>query len=622
MFHAGLNEILRTLDERPTPGAYKQAARALRALPDLEFSELRVALLASFTIDPLVPFLEVEAARHGRRANIYVGPFNAVGQQLIDPAGGCHGHQPHIVFVAQRLEELAPALCDGFLVLNRSQVDAAVDECVGSIVAALTAFRQSSDAPVVVHNYALPASPMLGLYEPSVADSQTDAVRRLNTALVRALARLPAVSVFDFDRLCAEVGYRHAVDRKLWYLARAPLSAQMLPELAAALAAFSNMLLGTPRKCVVVDLDNTLWGGVVGESGPSGVSLGPSFPGNAFVDVQRALLRLKHRGVLLAINSKNNRADAEEVFARHPEMVLTLDDFVCTRINWSEKPENMIDIARELGVGLDSLVFVDDNPGERDLMRRAFPEVLTLELPADPIDYPNTLLQCRAFDRLSLTAEDRSRSDMYRTEATRREFSQSFSSLADFLSALQMQATVAVVDQWSAPRVVDLLHKTNQFNLTTRRHSAAALGRMMNDPDCRVVSLRVVDRFGDNGLVGVAILKVDGAIAEIDTFLLSCRVIGRRLETALLSTLVDDARACGASTLEGNFIPSAKNVPAANFFQAHGFTRVSSAIDDTRWRLPLDQVTFEWPAHVGRGRDVVVTPEAGAAWSTHDVAAS
>jgi FkbH-like protein len=404
--------------------------------------------------------------------------------------------------------------------------------------------------------------------------------------------------VLDYERLCAHAGYRSWQDDKTWYLGRAPLSTQALSALARVQTAFIQASLGRQRKCLVLDLDNTLWGGVVGEDGVEGIRLGHTYPGNAFRHFQGVVLQLQRRGVLLALNSKNNQADVEEVLRSHPDMILREGHFASARINWRAKPENMVEIANDLGIGLDSLVFFDDSPAERALMRQALPEVLTLEVPSDPLKYAEVLLESRAFDRLSFTREDRRRGEMYREQAARRELKQAATSPQDFLRRLKMEVSIRPVDQFAFPRVLDLIHKTNQFNLTTRRHSAGRLAEMIADPTCGAFYLRVADRFGDNGIVGAAILQLRNGAAYIDTFLLSCRVIGRTVETAFLSFLTNLAKARGATTLEGEFIPTAKNAPAAEFFARHGFKRAGGDGAGSRWRLNLSDVSFQCPSYI------------------------
>jgi FkbH-like protein len=604
--HPKLAQVLAALDERPTVAAYMRAAREARALAE-HLRPVRVALLSSYTVDPLVPFLAVEAARAGFDTAVYVGEFNAATQELLDPESGCARHRPDVVFLLQRLADACPALADDFLAADAVEHERETERLLSELVDTLTAFRARSSASVVVANFPLPSHPLLGIYEVMSTHSQTAAIRALNERLVAAARTIPGVHVLDFDRLCAALGYRHWQDDKMWHLGRAPLSATALPALARACASFVGAVAGTPRKCLVLDLDNTLWGGVLGEEGVAGIALGHSYPGSVFRHFQQVVLQLHRRGVILAINSKNNPADVDEVFRTHPDMVLRREHFACARVNWEDKPANMLAIAEELDIGVDSMAFFDDNPAERALMAETLPGVLTLHVPADPLAYASALLDSGAFDKLSFTDEDRRRGEMYQQQRLRRALDRTAHSLDAFYEGLEMVASIRPVDEFAFPRVLDLIGKTNQFNLTTRRYTASELAAMVSDPDHGVFCLRARDRFGDHGIVGVAIVHDRAGVARIDTLLLSCRIIGRTMETALLAHLVDWARARGLEELRGEFIPTAKNAPAADFFPRHGFAPVAVEDGLATWRLRTTDVPFRWPVYiqVGHRTDVL-----------------
>ena len=604
----GLQEILNLVDARPTLAAYTSAARQVRTLRE-ELRQVRVALLASYSVQTIVPYLEVEAARHGLAVEIHRGQFNAVMQELFSLRSECLAHQSDVVFVTQLLEDVCPALATGYLGLEAGEVESHIEHIVSEIVSAIEVFRKHSNSAVVVHNFALPQTPALGVFEPMARGSQTDAIRSLNTRLATSLGEISGVYVLDFDRLCADVGYSNWRDDKMWHLARAPLSIVAVRGLAALQAEFLQAIGDTPRKCLVLDLDNTLWGGVLGELGVSGISLGHTYPGSVFREFQQVVLQQYHRGVLLAINSKNNPADVQEVFTSHPDMVLKREHFASVRVNWQNKTDNMAAIAKELGIGLDSLVFFDDNPAERALMRSMLPQILTLDVPADPLGYAKVLLNSRAFDKLSFTDEDRRRGAMYLERAERASLEQSAGSVNDFLTNLNMKVRIAPVDDFTFPRVLDLIRKTNQFNVTTRRYSAAELTAMTADPEYGVFSLRLSDRFGDSGTVGVLIVRTSGTTARIDTLLLSCRVIGRTAETALLAFAAEWARTKGMEHVEGEFIPTPKNAPSADVYQRHGFVATAVAAAGTedaaplRWRLNLNEASIEWPPYIHKETD-------------------
>jgi FkbH-like protein len=338
---------------------------------------------------------------------------------------------------------------------------------------------------------------------------------------------------------------------------------------------------------LAVDLDGTLWGGVIGEDGPDGVRLGSEYPGAAYRSLQRAILDLHRRGVVLAICSKNNPPEALEMIERHPSMLLRREHFAAVRINWVDKAQNLREIAAELNVGVDAVALLDDSPVEREWVRGQLPEVTVIELGGDPLGYADTLRLAPVFERISVTEEDRARGRYYAEEGRRKELERSAASLEDFYRSLELKVEVEEVGPQTLARAAQLTQKTNQFNLTTRRYTEAELGELASSPESRVYTLRAADRFGDSGIVGVAITRRENGSCEIDALLMSCRVIGRTIETAFLATIADEAGRAGAERLAGWFLPTAKNAPASGFYGSHGFERVAEDEGATRWELDL-----------------------------------
>jgi FkbH-like protein len=358
--------------------------------------------------------------------------------------------------------------------------------------------------------------------------------------------------------------------------------ASRLPVSAASFSAYSRGLIRSlstlfraPRKVLCTDLDNTLWGGVLGEEGPEGIATGSAFPGNCYLEYQKYLKQLSSRGILLAIVSKNNDADVREAFQiRSADLGLSLDDFVATKISWNEKSDAIRDLAKELSLGLDSFVFVDDNPVECEAIRQQLPEVAVVEAPADePWKLVELLSAQPFFDAAAVTDDDVNRLKEYKAQAQRAELASSAGSRDEFLASLGIVCTFLSALDAPLARSVQLLAKTNQFNLTTRRHSAAEVEKFASSPGGQAVAVRVRDRFGDAGVVGLALARNEGDFCFIDSLLLSCRVIGRGIETALLAHLADNAIKTGAKQLIGEFIATKKNAPCADFYLDHGFTK-------------------------------------------------
>ncbi len=582
-----IQKYLREL--QPLPSSYLKAARQIEAEAGDGLRPTKVAVVSTFTSELLRPYVIVEGAARGLKADLHFAPFNQLEQQLLDKASPLYGFQPEVIIIAARLEEIAPDLTARFVRLSRKEIEdetAAVEKRISNLVAGV---RQFSAAKILVFNFAPPLLLSAGVADSALEISQSAVVQRLNDKLAAVCKNSPDAHVFDYARMVFEFGLNRWHDAKLFYLGRVPLTLDAQIETARQLARYLRVLFFPPCKCLVLDLDNTLWGGVLGEDGIGGIALGEEYPGRVYKDFQRYLLSLRDQGILLAIASKNNEADVLELFQKHSDCVLRLEDFAAHQINWSDKPENLRQIAAALNIGTDALAFFDDNPVERELVRQRMPEVTVIDAPESPLEFIAVVSKSVAFDRLTVSAEDRKRGAMYAEQRQRKSLQAECASTEDFLKSLDMKVTIGSVDEETLERVAQLLAKTNQFNLTTRRHSAAQITQMI-DAGAIALWIRVADRFGDNGLVGVAIAvpaspltpslspsdgeRVAGGRERgwmIDTFLLSCRVIGRQVETALLSRLVQLIRERGGKTVRGQYIPTAKNSLVAEFYPKHGF---------------------------------------------------
>ena len=543
----------------------------------------RLALLRSFTVEPVVPLLRAAAACAGIDLEVQVGDFNAYAQEILDPASSLYRFEPSVVIVAVRLEDVAPELSTALAGRTNAEVRVDVTRLLDSYRSYMREIRRQSDADIIVHDFSRPARPTAGL----LATRTIDPVAELNAGLREIAGDISGAHVLDYDGLTGRHGRLAWEDRRKWLAMRMPIAADCQIHLAGEWLRFLHPITGTVCKVLVCDLDNTLWGGVIGEDGLDGIQLGPEPPGAAYLEVQRATLELHRRGVVLAICSKNNLSDALEAIREHPEMLLEKAHFAALRIDWRDKALNLREIAAELNVGTEALAFLDDNPAERELVRTQLPEVTVLDLPADPMDFAPVILGSAVFERLSLSEEDRVRGQMYSEQRQRRQLEESASSLDDFYRSLEMKADIALVDAATLPRTAQLTQKTNQFNLTTKRYTEQRLDELAADPAWGVYTTKVVDRFGDNGLVGVMIVKRELHHWEIDTFLMSCRVIGRTVETAMLATLAEQALAAGATKLSGTFRPTKKNAPAQNFYEVHGFAVTASSEEETRHEIDL-----------------------------------
>jgi FkbH-like protein len=553
---------------------------------------VRVAFLSSYTIDPLVDYLDAECRALGLSPRFYVTPFNSWAQEVIAEESGLHEFSPEIAFLSLSIDDLIPELVAPVAEDTLREAGAAA---LDRVLAVLRRLSEWSDGIAVVHGfhsvYPDPNGLLAGRRGLSRSTWLADLNARLNEE-TRAIERAYFLDISDV--LLRRSG--DALDNpKVRHLAAMRLSGPILADLALAYANYIAPLKGLTRKCVVVDLDNTLWGGIVGEDGPHGIKLGVTSPGSEYREFQQHLLSLTERGLLLAINSKNNPEDALEVIRSHEAMVLREESFAAMRINWLPKPENMLAIAQELNIGVDSLVFLDDNPNERELMRQALPEVLTPELPSDPSLYRATVEMIPQLQKLVVTEEDLTRTRLYLAKRKREETRVTSTSLGDYLASLDIRVTIGRADDSTLPRVHQLFERTNQFNLTTRRYSAGELGTAATDPACRLYVLRAADRFGDHGLVATALVRIAPKRWTVDSFLMSCRVIGYGVESALLGVIADDAKVFGATELAGEYIPTPKNVPAKDFYPRHGFSEQQTEGGATLWLTEVDELGFASP---------------------------
>ncbi|MCW3096081.1 MAG: FkbH like protein [Chthonomonadaceae bacterium] len=570
----------------------------MKQVSSLSATPCRIAFLRSFTLEPVLPLMRAQALLYGLDVSAWVSDFNTYAQEMLAPDSALYRFNADVVVLALQTRDLVPDIWQRFTDLSAVEVETLLSQAIADLRAWILAFRSHSQADLILHNMELPCSPSMGLLDRRQQAGQTDAILRLNAEIQQLTQEHTGIFVLDYDGLMARYGRERWHDERRWLTMRMPIAADALNSLAQEYVRFLLPLKGRICKALVVDLDNTLWGGVLGEEGLHGIQIGQEYPGAAFLQLQRAILDLYRRGVILAVCSKNNLADAMEVFEKRAEMLLKTEHFAVLRVNWQDKAQNLREIAAELNIGIDALAFLDDNPVERRRVTTELPEVTVIDLPSDPMEYAAALRSCPVFERLYLSAEDQERGRYYAEQRQRAELEQGAGSLEDFYRSLEMEAEFASVAPATLARVAQLTQKTNQFNTTTRRYTEQQIADLAQDPDWQVISLRMSDRFGDNGLVGVAILHHRGEVSEIDTLLMSCRVIGRTVENALLAMLAQEARACGSQRLQGWFLPTKKNVPAREFFALNGFKPLQEQEDGVLWELDLRETIPTVPAWI------------------------
>jgi FkbH-like protein len=561
--------------------------------------EMTIALLSTSNLRLFVDSLRQELRQWKWDAEIWASEFNQYRQDIWNGASELYERQPKVVVLQL---DGADLFMDVLRDPLSSDIDcSAVAKCAADDLEANLVHLQERlpCATVILHTvYFAPVHALTGLEHHS--RHTVSAISSLFNLHIGQLSRKhPNVLVHDTAALAANMGYRNWFDARLWYLARCRLSAEAMKTLAQSTISLLRAWQGRTRKCVVLDLDNTLWGGVVGEDGMEGIVLGEEGIGLAFTEFQDELLNLTRKGIVLAICSKNNEEDAVAVLRRHPSMRLKEAHFAARRINWRDKAANIRELASELNLGLDSFVFIDDNPAERTLIRSELPEVLVPEWPRDPALYKGALLDLATVHlmKLSITEEDRARTSMYRAHGERRSLLEcSSGNLESYYRSLEMTARVDFANSFTIPRIAQLTQKTNQFNLTTRRYSEADVRALSEAPDVLVLCLGLSDRFSDNGVVGVMILRhLPVSTWYIDTLLLSCRVIGRTVENAFVGFACRVLMGRSAEYLIGEYHPTPKNVVTANLYRDLGFQPIGDQEGISRWKLALRERSVAIP---------------------------
>ncbi|HWO89855.1 MAG TPA: HAD-IIIC family phosphatase [Gemmatimonadales bacterium] len=591
-----------------TSADYFRLSRTLQKEPRPDLADVRVACLGSHSLQFVEPFLVVEGARLGMRITSYFGPFGQFEQEIGNQESGLNRFGADALVLWLRPEDVDPDASIRFHGSGGSRFRTVVAESIKRLVGCAQEFRARSKGPILVANFSPPAALPLGPFEANNRDSLTYAIWEANAQLRDAIQAVPGTVVWDYANLVAGSGRDGWTDPRLWALARIAVAGRNQPSLAAHLARTLRGALRAPAKCLVFDLDGTIWGGVIGDDGIDGIQLGDDYPGSAYKAFQRYLLGLMDRGILLAVASKNDLEVVRQAFSDHPDMLIKWTDLAAARINWQPKSANLREIARELNLGADALVFFDDNPIERAEVRSNAPEVQVIEVPGDPLLYPTTLAAAAHFDQLSLTEEDRARAVMYLDDRRRQAAAERAASPEEFLQGLGMTGRVGLAGDGTLGRIAQLIGKTNQFNLTTRRHTLAELSDMARDPRTVVAWMRLADRFGDQGLIAVGILRKDGECGLIDSFVMSCRVMNRGVEQALAAYLCEHARRLDCHTMIGEYIPTRKNAIVSGLYAALGFRQVDDA--GRRFELDLRRSTVAWPGTIRREEAATPTPAA------------
>jgi FkbH-like protein len=568
------------------------------------FGRARIGILGDGTLSLYAAPLVGSGLRHGLLLDVVEGDYGAAVQEAADRTSALHsaGLDFALVISDRRLLGLDLA------VASNADAEAKVEAAFSRLRMIVDNLRPSVASQILVQTIVPPVESLFGSFDrvqPGSPFSMTEAFNRR----IATWAAEGGIIVVDVARIAASVGLESWEEPGRWHAFKLPFTPAMLPLWGDVVARTLAAIRGKSRKCLVLDLDNTLWGGVIGDDGVGGIILGQgSAVGEAHVAIQRMALELRARGIVLAVCSKNEDDAARIPFREHPDMLLREDDIAVFQANWTDKAANLRRIAETLNIGIDALVFLDDNPAERLQVRRELPLVGVPELPDDAALYPRALAAAGYFEAVAFSDEDRKRAEYYQANAERTAALTATGDVEGYLASLGMVCSIGPVTAITRPRVAQLINKSNQFNLTTRRYSEGEVELLERNPDKHAIQIRLADRFGDNGIISVVIADRKGEFWEIDTWLMSCRVLGRRVEQAALAHLVAAARADGADGLVGRYIPSAKNRMVSDHFAKLGFELIQTGVDgDTTWKLDLRRyVSSDLPLKI---EDTALGPE-------------
>lgn len=536
----------------------------------------RLGVIHTYTSDLLNPWFNFHASIQGLELHTYHAPY---GMNIMESQenSGLSAHKPDLTLFLLTREDLHPSLTNPISEYNDDQLKQIHDEIITHLANILSKFRTNISGFFVLTILPRILPSALGLFDAQADRSEEAWWASLKEAIATRLRKTIESSMFiDLDQMLATLGRNQFFDLRYWYTSRFPFTPQAANELARHTLNIAAVLKYSKAKVIVLDADNTLWGGIVGEDGINGISLGPEYPGNTFVDFQRRLLEFQKRGFILAICSKNNPEDVQGVLDNHPHQVLRKHHFAAQRVNWLPKPENLISLAEELNLGLESFVFVDDSDHECSIILNQLPQVQVIQTPTKPVEIPACLEQISRLEILSLTQEDQQKTQLYAQEQQRKIFQTKLdvdgNDIRHYLESLNMEMSININSTDNISRLAQLTQKTNQFNLTTRRYSEQEILHFIESAQWTVASFSLADNFGNSGIVGLALFHhLNSSETEIDSFLMSCRVIGRQAETAFLIFMLNYLASNKVASVAADYLQTHKNGLVSHFYDDHGF---------------------------------------------------
>jgi FkbH-like protein len=545
----------------------------------------KLAILSNSTVDLIVPALVATAARHGIALEVIQPSYGQTAQEALTPDSRVNSSKPDAVLFALDYRALPLKLSLG----DREASSAIIQGVIGYLQTLGNGIKANSNAVCIFQTFAPPVETLFGSLDRALQGTMRNLIDGINRELAEYVIGSGDV-LLDVAAVAEAVGLAEWHNTQLWNMAKFPFADELIPLYSDHICRTVAAIRGKSAKVLILDLDNTVWGGVIGDDGLEGIHIAQGDArGEAHLAVQRLALDLRQRGIVLAVSSKNTDEVAREPFEKHPEMLLKLEHIAVFQANWNDKATNIQAIAEELSLGLDSMVFLDDNPAERGLVRKLLPQVRVPELPEDPAYYARTLAAAGYFEAVAFAGEDLKRAEFYQDNAKRASLQKQVGGVDAYLASLDMTIAFQPFDATGRARIVQLINKSNQYNLTTRRYTDPEVTEAENDPEVFTLQVRLADIFGDNGMISVVICRsAEAGVWEIDTWLMSCRVLGRKVEHMVLREILEHARAAGIEKLSGTYRPTDRNKLVVDHYAKLGFTKVEEHESGfTRWELPV-----------------------------------
>jgi len=543
---------------------------------------VKMAVLGDSATQFLVKAIKARGHEEKLRFDIFEADYAQIEQQVFDPSSELYAHNPEFIIFAQSTEKLLSHFYQTTQAMRAQFAQLTIE----SIERLWLAISNHSRARIIQYNFSFLDDAVFGDFSSKTATSFPYQLRKLNVLLMELLQKYKNVFMTDIDALQSRVGRNAAFDARLFVASRLVFALDFLPLVARHTVDIVKAIRGTIKKCLILDLDNTVWGGVIGDDGMHNIQIGDLGIGRAFDDLQTYAKELKNRGIILAVCSKNTEEIAKEPFIKHPDMILRLEDIAVFVANWNNKVDNIKHIQAVLNIGFDSMVFIDDNPFERNMVKEMLPDVAVPDLPEDPSEYVAFLRSLNLFETASYSEEDIDRTRQYQEEISRTEFQRSFTSIDDYLTSLDMSSAVRPFDTFTIPRVAQLSQRSNQFNLRTVRYTEEDVEKISKSGNYITMSFTLEDKFGDHGLIGLIIMRKESPTELfIDTWVMSCRVLKRGMEEFMVSQMVKKAREAGFVTITGEYLPTPKNGMVKDLYKDMGF---SCREQGDLWFLDID----------------------------------